>query len=157
RTLAEVQDFCEALVPRVPKVANAAEWQRLAERWRADALAHAVYRGEAAAWRDAKTKVEWLDTLPGGPGYHLKKLRYEALPGLWIPALLYVPDNPEGKVPVVLNVNGHDRNGKAADYKQLRCINLAKRGMLALNPEWLGMGQLRTPNFMHYYMNQLDL
>src|SRR5262245_22956760 len=71
RTLAEVQDFCEALVPRVPKVANAAEWQRLAERWRADALAHAVYRGEAAAWRDAKTKVEWLDTLPGGPGYHL--------------------------------------------------------------------------------------
>ena len=45
----------------------------------------------------------------------------------------------------MLNVNGHDRkDGKAVRYKQLRCINLAKRGMLALNPEWIGMGQLNT-------------
>jgi hypothetical protein len=34
---------------------------------------------------------------------------------------------------------------------------LAKRGMLALNVEWLGMGQLREPSFTHYKMNQLDL
>ena len=58
----------------------------------------------------------------------------------------------------MLNVNGHDRpNGKAADYKQMRCINQAKRGMLALNLEWMGMGQLNTQGFMHYRMNQLDL
>ena len=44
-----------------------------------------------------------------------------------------------GKVPVILNVNGHDRNGKAAPYKQIRCINMAKRGMLALNLEWFGI------------------
>ena len=50
-----------------------------------------------------------------------------------------------GKVPVMLNVNGHDGNGKAADYKQIRCINLAKRGMSALNVEWLDMGQLQGP------------
>ena len=58
---------------------------------------------------------------------------------------------------MVLNVNGHDPLGKAAVYKQIRCINLAKRGMLALNVEWLGMGQLRTPGFAHGRMNQLDL
>ena len=57
----------------------------------------------------------------------------------------------------MLNVNGHDRNGKAADYKQLRCINQAKRGMLALNVEWLGMGQLAEADFVHSRMNQLDL
>src|SRR5262249_21704608 len=56
-----------------------------------------------------------------------------------------------------LNVNGHDGAGKAAPYKQLRCINLAKRGMLALNVEWLGMGQLRGPDYAHARMNQLDL
>src|SRR5205085_7800735 len=29
--------------------------------------------------------------------------------------------------------------------------------MLVLNVEWFGMGQLRTDNFMHYRLNQLDL
>ena len=63
----------------------------------------------------------------------------------------------KGRVPVVLNVNGHDSKGKAAPYKQIRCINLAKRGMLALNAEWLGMGQLQGDGFAHNRMNQLDL
>ncbi|MBP85278.1 MAG: hypothetical protein CMJ64_00950 [Planctomycetaceae bacterium] len=88
----------------------------------------------------------------------IKKLRYQILPGLSIPALLYEPVKVTGKVPVVMNVNGHDRpNGKAAKYKQLRCINQAKRGMIALNVEWLGMGQLHAEGFGHYRMNQLDL
>jgi len=30
--------------------------------------------------------------IEGGPGYKIRKLRYEALPNSWIPALLYVPD-----------------------------------------------------------------
>ncbi|PHX70279.1 MAG: hypothetical protein CK548_09825, partial [Opitutia bacterium] len=111
----------------------------------------------ARVWRDAKARVEWLDTLPGGPGYTIRKLRYEALPGLWIPALLYLPDNISGKIPVHLAVNGHDKDGKAAPYKQLRCINLAKRGIASLNVEWFAQGQLRTDGFSHYRMNQLDL
>src|SRR5439155_16035861 len=92
-----------------------------------------------------------------GPGYRIRKLRFQPLPGLWIPALLYEPEKLAGKVPAILNVNGHDPNGKAAPYKQIRCINQAKRGMLALNVEWLGMGQLRSEGFQHGRMNQLDL
>src|SRR5207247_547584 len=143
--------------PARPQAKTAAEWEQHAERVRAGVLEKVVYRGAAAGWRDAKTKVEWLDTIPGGPGYRIKKLRYEALPGLWIPALLYEPEKLSGKVPVILNVNGHDGNGKAAKYKQIRCINLAKRGMLALNPEWFGMGQLKVEGNRHGCMNQLDL
>ncbi|MBC8117442.1 MAG: hypothetical protein H7062_23845, partial [Candidatus Saccharimonas sp.] len=86
-----------------------------------------------------------------------KKLRYEALPGLWIPALLYEPEKLSGRVAVGLAVNGHDPLGKAAKYKQIRCINMAKRGMVVLNPEWFNMGQLKQENFAHYKMNQLDL
>jgi hypothetical protein len=153
----EAAAFAAARVPRVPQVQTADEWRRHAEQIRASVLQNVVFRGEAASWRDAETKVEWLETIPGGPGYRIKKLRYEALPGTWIPALLYEPETLSGKVPVMLNVNGHDANGKAADYKQLRCINQAKRGMLALNVEWFGMGQLRTDDFVHSRMNQLDL
>ncbi len=155
--ITEVEKYVGARLPKMPAVKTAAEWEPYAAKIRAGVLERVVYRGAAANWRDAKTRVEWLETIKGGPGYRIKKLRYEAVPGLWIPALLYEPDNLKGKVPVILNVNGHDRNGKAASYKQMRCINQAKRGMIALNVEWLGMGQLRTTGLQHGRMNQLDL
>ncbi|HUG92590.1 MAG TPA: acetylxylan esterase, partial [Planctomycetaceae bacterium] len=157
RVLEEVQVFTESRVVPMPEPRSAAEWEEYVARLRRDVFDRVVFRGEAAKWRDADVKVEWLDEIEGGPGYRIRKLRYEALPGLWIPALLYEPEQLDGKVPVVMNVNGHDGNGKAADYKQIRCINQAKRGMLALNVEWLGMGQLRGEDYVHYRMNQLDL
>lgn len=155
--LAEVQAFTEARVPRMPAVETARDWEKIAARLRREVLDQVVFRGEAARWRGQAVKVMWLDTLPGGPEYRIRKLRYEAAPGLWVPALLYEPRTRPGKLPVVLNVNGHDPEGKAAAYKQIRCINEAKRGMVALNPEWLGMGQLTGAGFDHYRMNQLDL
>lgn len=156
-TLNETQVACATKVPAMPFVRTLAEWEANARTIREQTLANVVYRGRAAQWRDAQLGVEFLETIEGGPGYKIQKLRYEALPGLWIPAVLYLPEKLEGRVPVALNVNGHDPNGKAADYKQMRCINQAKRGIIALNPEWFGMGQFAHPDFGHYRMNQLDL
>ncbi len=155
--LAEVKKYCERRIAVLPHFATWSAWTHEAERLRQSVLEQIVFRGVPAAWRDPSRRVEWLDTISGGPGYHIKKLRYEAIPGLWIPALLYEPDQVAGRVPVILNVNGHDANGKQAPYKQIRCINLAKRGMIALNLEWLGMGQLRGEGFSHGRMNQVDL
>jgi hypothetical protein len=153
----EVERFCDIRVPRMPQVTSVKEWEKHAEQTRRDVLERVALRGQAAKWAKAKTKVEWLETLDGGKGYKIRKLRYEALPDLWIPTLLYEPEDLSEKVPVVMNVNGHDSKGKAAPYKQIRCINQAKRSMIALNVEWLGMGQLSKQNFKHYRMNQLDL
>lgn len=153
----EVQAFLDARVPKMPQAASQEEWEKLAAKMRAETLEEVVFRGEAAKWRDAPGKVEWLETIEGGEGYKIKKLRYEAIPGMWIPALLYEPVKLQGKHPVFLNVNGHDGKGKAADYKQTRCINQAKRGIIALNVEWFGMGQLREPGFSHPMLNQIDL
>ena len=168
--MTEVQRYCEARVPAMPEVGHhpqegtdrrlvgAAQWEAEAARLRAEVLKRIVYGGEAARWRDAPAKVEWLETIKGGPGYRIKKLRFEALPGMWIPALLYEPEKLSGKVPAVLNVNGHvGAPDKAYVPKQIRCINQAKRGMLALSLEWLGMGQLGTGGFDHGRMNQIDL
>jgi hypothetical protein len=155
--LAEVQEYTEARVPPMPAVKTLAEWEEYANRTRRETLARVVYRGEAARWRDAPCRVEWLDAIEGGPGYSIKKLRYEAVPGLWVPALLYEPEKLSEKTPVMMAVNGHDGAGKAAGYKQIRCINLAKRGMRVLNVEWFNMGQLRSEGFVHYRLNQIDL
>jgi hypothetical protein len=94
--------------------------------------------------------------IDAGPGYRIRRLRYEGYPGLWVPALLYEPTHLRGKVPAVLNPNGHHVGGKAMDYKQARCINLAKRGMLALNTEFIGMGELRSDGD-HNRISLLDL
>lgn len=156
-TVNEVIEYCDARVPAVPVMKDANDWRAFADKTRADVLANVVFRGEAARWRGHKVKVERLGTLPSGVGYRLTKLRYEALPGFWVPALLYEPAKLAGQVPVVLNVNGHEGVGKAAPYKQVRCVNLARKGLIALNVEWVGMGQLRTDGFNHAKMNQLDL
>ncbi len=156
--MAEVQQFCEARIPRMPKVQSTAQWEAEAKRLRAAMFEQVIFRGEAAKWRDAKTKVEWLESIPGGPGYRMKKVRYEALPGLWIPAILYEPEELTGRAPVSLAVNGHTgAPGKSVPYKQIRCINQAKRGMIVLNVDWPGMGQLATAGCRHYRMNQIDL
>ncbi|MGI9427018.1 MAG: alpha/beta hydrolase family protein [Bythopirellula sp.] len=155
--LEEVRGFARARIPTMPAVQSVKDWTRKAEQIRRDMFTKVIFRGKAKKWREAETKVEWLETIDGGPGYKIRKLRYEALPNLWIPALLYLPDNLNGPAPVVMNVNGHEQVGKSIEYKQIRCINQAKRGMIALNPEWIGMGQLFDDNFLHYRMNQIDL
>jgi hypothetical protein len=157
QTLSELQAYVDARIPRMPALTTGDRWLEDAEALRQRVLDEVVFRGEARKWRHNKVDVAWLESIPAGEGYTLKKLRYEALPGLWIPALLYEPAKKSDKIAVSLAVNGHDPNGKAAGYKQTRCINMAKRGMYVLNLEWLGMGQLRGPGYRHCAMNQLDL
>ncbi len=156
QTTVEAQVYTASKVPLLPPVKSAAEWRAYADGLRARILNEIVFRGEARKWRDAESRIEWLDTIQGD-GYHVRKFRFEAVPGFWIPALLYEPGRISGKAPVVLNVNGHEGEGKATPYIQERCINLAKRGILAVNPEWTGKGELSAPGYSHTRMNQLDL
>jgi len=152
----DMEIFCQSRVPLTPTPTDRDEWEAFIQKARRDTLERVVFRGEAAHWRKLPTQPEWLGEIDAGD-YRIRKLRYEAVPGMWVCGLLYEPKKLDGKTPVALHVNGHDRDGKAAKYKQIRCINLVKRGMLVLNLEWFNMGQLRHPEFEHYKLNQLDL
>jgi dienelactone hydrolase len=152
----ETQIHLASRVKPIPAIASTAQWDAYAQQLRTQILDNVVFRGEAAKWRDVPTKVAWLDTLTGN-GYRVKKFRYEAIPGMWIPGLLYEPAQLTGRVPVVINVNGHEGEGKATGYIQERCINLAKKGLLAYNYEWFGMGQLAAAGYNHARLNQIDL
>src|SRR5262245_18653518 len=74
QTLAELQTFLEARLPAMPQAKSAKEWEGITAKLRERVLAEVVFRGEAAAWRDAKSGVVWSDAVPGGPGYRLKKV-----------------------------------------------------------------------------------
>ena len=130
-------------------------WLKNAPILRAEIL-DLFFRGHPKGILDKKPAVRWTERIATGKGYSIRKLRYEGYPGLWVPALLYEPDNLKTSAPAVLNPNGHHQGGKAMDYKQARCINLAKRGMLALNTEFIGMGELRA-DIEHNRIGHLDL
>jgi hypothetical protein len=137
-------------LPRLRQPESVAEWVDRAARVRRELLERVYLRGHQPGILNAPPQVHWGDVLETGRGYRIRKLRYEGYPGMWIPALLYEPEALSGKVPCVLNPNGHHRGGKAMPYKQARCINLAKRGILALNTEFVGMGELQgCTNHMH--------
>lgn len=51
----------------------------------------------------------------------------------------------------------HGAIGKAVEFEQKLCINLALRGMAALNLEWIGMGELFDSENTHWFQSQLDL
>src|SRR5437879_1351746 len=76
QTQIELTEFLEPRIPRMPAVKTVAEWEAQASKLRQAVLDQVVFRGEAAEWRKAKTKVEYLDTIEGGPGYKIKKLRF---------------------------------------------------------------------------------
>jgi hypothetical protein len=54
-------------------------------------------------------------------------------------------------------VNGHGPGGKAVAHKQARCINYARRGILALDLEWFDYGDLDQPGNAHDNARLLDL
>lgn len=157
QTLRDLRFYLLGRAPGFVAPSDPAEWLSQADQLRENTLRNVVFKGVPQGWLDGPVKIVWQETLPG-KGYTIRKLRYEAVPGLWVGALLYEPTGLTGKVPAVLNPNGHvGAPGMAIDYKQIRCINLAKRGMLALNFEWIGMGQLGGPGYAHGNASHLDL
>ncbi|MCC6586221.1 MAG: acetylxylan esterase [Bryobacterales bacterium] len=155
--LLDVQVYTGWKVPPLGSFKTTAEWEKYSTALRQRVLDEVVFRGEAKAWRDAKTKFEVLPVFASGPGYKVRQFRYEIIPGFWLPGLIYEPEQVNGPTPVVLNVNGHEGDGTATPYIQIRCMNLAKKGFYAINPEWLGMGQMKMDALNHYRMPQIDL
>ena len=73
--------------PQLRAFSSAESWIQYASKIRSQVLNQVIFRGYASQWRDARARVEWLDTIDASD-YRVRKLRYEAVPGLWIPALL---------------------------------------------------------------------
>ena len=154
----QLREYLMARAPVLPKPVSAGAWTAQAEKIREHLLNDVIFHGWPREWVDAPPRFEQTGVIETGKGYRILKLRYEIVPGFWSAALLYEPENLHGKVPAILNVNGHvGPEGKAVDWKQKRCINYALRGMLALNIEYLNMGELYRPENDHGFLGHLDL
>jgi cephalosporin-C deacetylase-like acetyl esterase len=76
------------------------------------------------------------------PGYRIEKIIYEALPGMRIPAHLYIPEEINEPAPAILFYNGHWwPDSKARPDFQTFCINMARLGFIVLSFDPFGQGE----------------
>jgi acetyl xylan esterase AXE1 len=71
-------------------------------------------------------------------GFHIEKVVFESLPGIYVTALVYVPDGGQRR-PAVLVACGHSANGKA--HYQALCQRLAARGYVVICWDPVGQGE----------------
>lgn len=75
-------------------------------------------------------------------GYRIEKLVYETLPGVEVPAHLYSPLSPPGKVPAILFVPGHwYAESKTKPDFQAFAVSMARRGFAVLSYDPFGQGE----------------
>lgn len=73
-------------------------------------------------------------------GYRIEKLYYESLPGLYVPANLYIPDHIEEARPAILYVCGHSPTQKVRYQPYPR--KFAQLGFVCLIIETIQMGEV---------------
>lgn len=72
-------------------------------------------------------------------GFHIEKLIFESLPGVYVSALLYLPDDGNKKHPAILVPAGHAANGKV--HYQALCQRLVQRGYVVISWDPIGQGE----------------
>lgn len=80
--------------------------------------------------------------------YRVEKLYYESMPGLYVPANLYIPNGLKKKAPAILYVCGHSHTQK--HHYQEHAINFAEHGFVVLIIETIQRGEVRGEHLGAY-------
>ena len=156
-TAYQLQTFLMKRIPPMPTPSSAEQWTAEAQKLRKHILDDIAFHGWPEEWVKSAPHFDQTAVIETSHGYRVRKFRYEVVPGLYSTAILYEPDKIEGRVPAILNLVGHDPLGNVVEYEQKRCINFAKRGILALSLGWPGFGELSQPENSHDFGGHLDL
>ncbi len=74
-------------------------------------------------------------------GYTVQNIALEILPGVYINGSLYKPAKYKGKIPVILNPDGHWEKQRYRADCQYRCATLAKMGAMAFSYDLFAWGE----------------
>jgi hypothetical protein len=74
-------------------------------------------------------------------GYRIENVIYESLPGFYVTASLFIPENVKKPAPAILFCSGHSPDAyRLLDY-QLPLLNLVKKGFIVLAIDPIGQGE----------------
>lgn len=74
-------------------------------------------------------------------GYTVRNIAIEILPGVYINGSLYKPAKYKGKIPVILNPDGHWQQQRYRPDCQYRCAALARMGAMAFSYDLFAWGE----------------
>ena len=74
-------------------------------------------------------------------GYTVQNIALEILPGVYINGSLYKPEKYKGKIPVILNPDGHWEKQRYRPDCQYRCAALARMGAMAFSYDLFAWGE----------------
>lgn len=74
-------------------------------------------------------------------GYTIQNVAIEILPGVYVNGSLYKPGKYKGKIPVILNPDGHWPQQRYRPDCQYRCAALAKMGAMAFSYDLFAWGE----------------
>jgi dienelactone hydrolase len=74
-------------------------------------------------------------------GYRIENLIYESLPGFYVTATLFVPENVIKPAPAILFCSGHSSGVYRLPLYQQPLLNLVKKGFIVLAIDPLGQGE----------------
>lgn len=120
-----------AMAADTVKVKQPASTQQLSQ-WRDEARKALFIPSPAPA-----VKPYVLDSFPVMPGVTVQHVTYGTLYGMRVPAIVYVPQNPKGKVPAVIVVAGHGGD-KASWYEVYAGLLYAKAGAVVITYDPIG-------------------
>jgi cephalosporin-C deacetylase-like acetyl esterase len=74
-------------------------------------------------------------------GVRIEKIIYESRPGFQVSSCLFMPSNMKGKLPAILYLCGHSRNGFKYTTYQHVILNLVKKGFVVFAIDPVGQGE----------------
>ena len=127
-----------------------AEMDRIASQY----VGKAAWENRKDSLKPALLKALQLSPLPPSPGtapiktakrvfdgYSVENFAIEILPGVYINGSLYKPLQYKGKIPVILNPDGHWEKQRYRSDCQYRCAAMAKMGAMAFSYDLFAWGE----------------
>lgn len=74
-------------------------------------------------------------------GYTVRNIAIEILPGVYVNGSLYAPAGSKGRIPVILNPDGHWKDQRYRPDCQYRCAALARMGAMAFSYDLFAWGE----------------
>lgn len=127
-----------------------AELDRIAAQYKTSA----AWEKRKEGLRSCMLEALQLDRLPLAPaakpiitpkrifnGYSVENVAIELMPGLWVNGSLYKPLKVKGKIPVILNPDGHWEKQRYRADCQYRCAAFARMGAMAFSYDLFAWGE----------------
>jgi dipeptidyl aminopeptidase/acylaminoacyl peptidase len=74
-------------------------------------------------------------------GYKVENIIYESLPGFYVTASLFIPDNVSKPAPAILFCSGHSTGVYRLEFYQQPLLNLVMKGFIVLAIDPIGQGE----------------